>query len=740
MTTTTRSQALFDNYNPAGRNRLMTHQVPVRDVMREFGEDYGCRVFTGSNMERRISGQSYDKLQQTIKYGTKLDDDIADEIAEAMKEWAIENGCTHYCHWFQPLTGATAEKHDSFLNFGRGGGVIAEFTGESLIRGEPDASSFPSGGIRDTFEARGYTAWDPTSPAFITLNGGEATLCIPTCFVSWTGESLDQKTPLLRSIEALNTHAMRIVRMFGSDEGVHRVASTLGCEQEYFLVDEELWSMRPDLMLCGRTIIGADSPKGHQLDDHYFGSIPSRVQAFMGDVEERLYMLGIPAKTRHNEVAPAQFELAPLFESTNVACDHQMLTMSVLKKVAREHGLVCLLHEKPFAGVNGSGKHNNWSLSTDKGRNLLSPKKTMHENLEFLTIVAAVVRAIDLHADMLRASIANAANDLRLGANEAPPAIISIFAGHMLQTMIDELKSGNAIDRAEGSTLHLGPDSMPAIERHSGDRNRTSPFAFTGNKFEFRAVGSQASVAWPNTVLNTIIAESLDHIATRFEEAIDSEMDMAARDEVFCTVLAELMEAHDRVVFNGDNYSADWKKEAKRRGMPNLVSTADALPAFSTNKAQVLFEAYGVMSADELQARVDVLHENYSSVLGIEARTMVNMANTLIMPAAARYQSELADAVGSAMKAGVESEALQSRLAQLVERTNELHAGCMAIEEASAKCASIKSDEKRTKAVRTKLIPAMEQTRAACDAIEAIVPDDLWPLPSYTDLMFSSLV
>lgn len=717
----------------------MTQQVPMRDVMREFGEDYGSRVFSGNNMERRISGQSYDKLQQTIKYGTKLDEDIADEIAGAMKEWAIENGCTHYCHWFQPLTGATAEKHDSFLNFNGQGGVIAEFTGESLIRGEPDASSFPSGGIRDTFEARGYTAWDPTSPAFITLNGGEATLCIPTCFVSWTGESLDQKTPLLRSVEALNTHAMRVVRMFGSDEGVHRITSTLGCEQEYFLVDEELWSMRPDLVLCGRTIMGAESPKGHQLDDHYFGSIPSRVQAFMGDVEERLYMLGIPAKTRHNEVAPAQFELAPLFEFTNVACDHQMLTMSVLKKVAREHGLVCLLHEKPYAGVNGSGKHNNWSLSTDKGRNLLSPKKTMHENLEFLTFVAAVVRAIDLHADLLRASVAYAANDLRLGANEAPPAIISIFAGHMLQNMIDELKSGTAIDRAEGSTLHLGPDSVPAIERHSGDRNRTSPFAFTGNKFEFRAVGSQASVAWPNTVLNTIIAESLDHIATRFEEVIDSEMNRTARDEEFYTILAEVMEDHDRVVFNGDNYSSEWKKEAKRRGMPNLVSTADALPVFSTDKAKILFEAYGVMSPDELQARVEVLHENYASVLGIEARTMVNMVNTMVIPAAARYQSEIAEAVGNAKNAGVESVALKARLAELVEWTDRLHAGNKAIEEAMGKCESIRSEEKRTKAVRTKILPAMEQTRTACDAIESLVSEDLWPLPSYTDLMFNSL-
>ncbi len=718
----------------------MTNPPAVRDVMREFGDDYGSRVFTGNNIRRRISPNSYEKLEQTIQYGTKLDDDIADEIAAAMKEWAIENGCTHYCHWFQPLTGATAEKHDSFLDFDGKGGVLAEFTGSSLIRGEPDASSFPSGGIRDTFEARGYTAWDPTSPAFITLNGGESTLCIPTCFVSWTGESLDQKTPLLRSVEALNTHAMRLLKVFGSGDGVQRVTSTLGVEQEYFLVDEDLWMMRPDLMLCGRTIIGADSPKGHQLDDHYFGSIPSRVQAFMGDVEERLYKLGIPAKTRHNEVAPAQFEIAPLFESTNVACDHQMLTMSVLRKVAREHGLVCLLHEKPFAGVNGSGKHNNWSLSTDAGRNLLSPKRTVHENLEFLTIVTAVVRALDLHADILRASIANAANDLRLGANEAPPAILSIFVGHMLQNMIDELKSGAPIDRAEGSTLSLGPNAMPTIELDAGDRNRTSPFAFTGNKFEFRAVGSQASVAWPNTVLNTMIAESLDHIATRFEEVIQDGMDETARDEAVRGILADIMQQHDRVVFNGDNYSDEWKAEAERRGMPNLVSTADALPAFSTDKAKALFDAYGVMSVNELEARVEVLHENYASVLAIEARTMLNMVDTQVIPAAARYQSELADTVAGTQAAGVDSSAIKHRLATLVEHTNELQAATDDIRAAMTHCDGLGDDqEARTRAVHDSLLPAMERTRQACDAVEGLVSSDLWPLPGYTDLLFSSL-
>ncbi|MAB83862.1 MAG: glutamine synthetase type III [Phycisphaerae bacterium] len=708
-----------------------------RDVSREFGDDYGSRIFSGNVIRRRLSPQVMDKLERTTRFGTKLDPEIADEVAAAMKDWAIENGCTHYCHWFQPLTGTTAEKHDSFLNFDGHDGVIAEFTGESLIRGEPDASSFPTGNIRDTFEARGYTAWDPTSPAFITINGGEATLCIPTVFVSWTGESLDQKTPLLRSIEALNTHAMRILRAFGSDEGVNRVTSTLGCEQEYFLVDEEAWADRPDLMLCGRTLLGADSPKGHQLDDHYFGSIPHRVLAFMGDSEERLYRLGIPAKTRHNEVAPGQFELAPLFETTNLACDHQMLTMSVLKKVAREHGMVCLIHEKPFAGVNGSGKHNNWSLSTDLGRNLLSPKSESHSNLQFLAFVTAVVRAIDLHADMLRATVANAANDLRLGANEAPPAIISIFAGHLLQFMIDELVEGKTIKKAEGSVMELGSESLPKLERHAGDRNRTSPFAFIGNRFEFRAVGSQASVAWPNTVLNTIIAESLDHIATKMETVVDEGMNESDRDAAMMSVLQGTMKDHQKVVFNGDNYSDEWKSEADRRGLPNLRTTPDALPALETNKAKALFDAYSVLSESELDARVEVLYESYVSVCEIEARTQLMMLNTMVMPAVVRYQSELAESVAAAAVAGVESPALKSRLEEIVALTGTLHSACGDIDSfLNESCSCVKD---RSVAIRDTLLPAMERGRSASDSLEGLVPADLWPLPSYTELLFAGL-
>ncbi len=736
MSTTRSHQTIEMDIDNFGRYRAMNGSnasYAPRDVTREFGEDYGSRIFAGNVIQRRLAPNVLDKLERTIHFGTKLDPEIADEVAAAMKDWAIENGCTHYCHWFQPLTGATAEKHDSFLSFDGRGGVIAEFTGESLVRGEPDASSFPTGNIRDTFEARGYTAWDPTSPAFITINGGEATLCIPTVFVSWTGESLDQKTPLLRSIEALNTHAMRILKSFGSADGIHRVTSTLGCEQEYFLVDEDAWSERPDLMLCGRTLLGADSPKGHQLDDHYFGSIPHRVLSFMGDVEERLYLLGIPAKTRHNEVAPAQFELAPLFESTNLACDHQMLTMSVLKNVAREHGMVCLIHEKPFAGVNGSGKHNNWSLSTDSGKNLLSPKS----NLQFLSFVTAVVRAIDLHADMLRATVANAANDLRLGANEAPPAIISIFAGHLLQFMIDELIAGKTIQKAEGSFMELGSESLPKVERHAGDRNRTSPFAFTGNKFEFRAVGSQASVAWPNTVLNTIIAESLDHIATRIEEAVEDGMDDAARNAAIMTILQDVMKTHSRVVFNGDNYSDEWKQEAERRGLPNLRSTPDALPAMETDKAKALFDAYNVLSDSELEARVEVLYESYVTVCEIEARTQMMMLNTMVLPAVARYQSEVGESVAASNAAGVESAAMKSRLEELVGLTASLYGSIQELD--AFLSAEFDCVKQRAVDIRDTLLPAMERARTSCDALEGLVPADLWPLPSYTELLFGGL-
>jgi glutamine synthetase len=501
-----------------------------------------------------------------------------------MKEWAIEHGCTHYCHWFQPLTGATAEKHDAFLTPDEDGRALSTFSGDELIRGEPDASSFPSGGIRDTYEARGYTAWDATSPAFILRSGSGATLCIPTAFVSWTGEALDKKTPLLRSIQAVSKHAMRILKVFGTHKGVSQVITTLGSEQEYFLVARDFYYRRPDLQISGRTLVGAPSPKGHQLDDHYFGAIAERVMAFMNEVERRLYELGVPVKTRHNEVAPGQYEIAPYFENANVATDHQMLIMHTLRACAPHYGLECLLHEKPFAGVNGSGKHNNWSMSTDTGVNLLDPRDEAHTNMQFLVFMMAVVRAIDIYADLLRASISSAGNDLRLGANEAPPAIMSVFLGEMLSDILDQIDRGEAKSTKKGGQLDLGAHTLPQIPRHSGDRNRTSPFAFTGNKFEFRAIGSSSSIAWPNTVLNTIIAESLDELATRLEKETGGSGSKKLETTVKA-ILRDVVQEHRRVVFDGDNYDQKWHEQAERRGLPNLRSTVDALPTLSSKKS-----------------------------------------------------------------------------------------------------------------------------------------------------------
>ncbi len=538
---------------------------------------FGSLTFTGDVMLRRLPSEVFEKLQQTMKRGLPIDPAIANTVAVAMKDWALEHGCTHYCHWFQPLTGTTAEKHDAFLKPDGQGGAIAEFSGDQLIRGEPDASSFPSGGIRDTYEARGYTAWDATSPAFILKTPDGATLCIPTAFVSWTGDALDKKTPLLRSIEVVSTQAMRILKIFGAGDGVSQVITTLGCEQEYFLVDEEFINQRLDLRICGRTLIGAPSPKGHQLDDHYFGSIPERVLAFMTEAEQRLYELGIPITTRHNEVAPGQYEIAPIFENTNVATDHQMLTMHILRTVARHHGFVCLMHEKPFAGINGSGKHNNLAIATDTGVNLLDPRDETHTNMQFLVFLTAVIRAVDMHADLLRASIASAGNDHRLGANEAPPAIISIVLGDMLSDILDQIEKGERSSTLSRAELDLGARTLPNIPRHSGDRNRTSPFAFTGNKFEFRAVGSNASIAWPNTLLNTIIAESLDFMATELEQRLGEDASKENIEKAVSYLLKDVITKHRRVVFNGDNYADEWHQEAERRGLPNITNSAEAL-------------------------------------------------------------------------------------------------------------------------------------------------------------------
>jgi glutamine synthetase len=696
--------------------------------------DFGCLTFTGDVMLKRLPADVFEKLQRTMRKGLPLDPAIANTVAIAMKDWAIENGCTHYCHWFQPLTGATAEKHDAFIVPDGEGGAIAKFSGSALIRGEPDASSFPSGGIRDTYEARGYTAWDATSPAFILQTESGATLCIPTAFVSWTGEALDKKTPLMRSIAAVRKHAMRILKIFGTDKDVSQVITTLGCEQEYFLVDETFWNMRPDLRICERTIIGAHAPKGQQMHDHYFGAIPERVLAYMHEVEHRLFELGVPVATRHNEVAPGQYEIAPVFENANVATDHQMLIMHVLETTAPHLGLRCLLHEKPFAGINGSGKHNNWSISTDTGINLLDPQEETHSNMQFLVFLCAVMRAVDLHADLLRASIASAANDHRLGANEAPPAIISIFMGEMLSDILDQLEKGETKSTKKGGTLDLGAHTLPQIPRHSGDRNRTSPFAFTGNKFEFRAVGSTAAVAWPNTVLNTIIAESLDWIATQIEKKVGGNTTGEKLESAVKSVLQDVVKNHRRVVFDGDNYSQAWHKEAEKRGLPHLRSTADALPVLRSKSAQELFEAYAVLNKRELNARVDVLLETYVKTLGIEARTLASLIKQNVLPAALRFQTELAETVTATQSAGVECPDTIDQLESTVKLIAELRKALAAVEKAESHHAA--DAEKHAKYIHENLVPAMEKARAASDALEAVIPDDLWTLPTYAEMLF----
>ncbi|MBL9148608.1 MAG: glutamine synthetase III [Phycisphaerae bacterium] len=696
-------------------------------------DSFGSLTFSGDVMLKRLPPDVYMNLQRTIKQGTPLDPAIANTVASAMKDWAIEHGATHYCHWFQPLTGTTAEKHDAFLSVAGDGSAIEKFSGSQLIQGEPDASSFPSGGIRDTYEARGYTAWDCTSPAFILRTGDHCTLCIPTAFVSWTGEALDKKTPLLRSIEAVAKQAMRILKVFGTDAGVTRVVTTLGVEQEYFLVDREMVRERLDLSICGRTLVGAAPPKGQQLEDHYFGSINERVLAFMSEVEARLFELGVPVKTRHNEVAPGQYEVAPTFESANVASDHQMVTMHVLRTVAPNHGFECLLHEKPFAGVNGSGKHNNWSIATDTGVNLLDPREETHTNMQFLVFLCAVIRAVDVHADLLRASIASAHNDHRLGANEAPPAIMSIYLGDMLTDILDQLESGETKRTKNGTPLDLGATTLPQIPRHTSDRNRTSPFAFTGNKFEFRAVGSSQPVAWPNTVLNTIIAESLDVLATALEKKVGKNPTTAKLESAVKSILQEIVKKHRRVCFDGNGYSKEWHEEAEKRGLPNLRSTADALPVIKSKKALDLFAKYGVFSSRELKARYEILVEQYVKVMRIEARTLVTMGRTQILPAAIRFQAELADAIAGAQAVGVECPDSDTALREHVRRVADLRTLIAKVEEAEAK--HIEDAEKHMRQIRDDLFPAMQKTREVCDTLEKQLPDDLWPLPTYADML-----
>ncbi len=698
------------------------------DIERIFGEN----TFGMAEMKSRLPKNVFKSLLATIEKGEPLQTELADTIALAMKEWAIEKGASHFTHWFQPLTGHTAEKHDSFITPNQGGGAIAEFSGKDLIQGEPDASSFPSGGLRPTFEARGYTAWDPTSPAFIIENEKGSYLAIPTAFASWTGEALDTKIPLLRSMEALNKQALRVLRLFDVKD-VGRVYTTVGNEQEYFLIDEEFYYRRPDLDTCGRTLIGAKPPKGQELDDHYFGSIPDRVLACMLEVERELYRLGVPVKTRHNEVAPGQYEIAPIYENANLAADHQQLVMMMLKRMARRYGLVCLLHEKPFAGVNGSGKHNNWSMATDTGHNLLEPGDTPHDNIQFLFFCAAVIRAVYRHQDLLRISVATAGNDHRLGANEAPPAIMSVFLGEQLEHVFEQLKSGPATESKQGGLLGLGVKTLPHLPRHAGDRNRTSPFAFTGNKFEFRAVGSAQSVALPNTVLNLIVAEALDDMATMLEQKLAGKRKTKATFEAaVAEVLAEVSREASPIVFNGDGYSEAWHQEAEKRGLLNLRSTVDALPLLITEKNVKLFEKYGVLSERELHSRHEVMLEQYFTAINIEAETLEMMARTMVLPAAVRYLRELLEVLDEAGEIAVDG--VKKTAEEVAHWTNELRKAIDHLIEQNKHAED--SLEANVEHMHAHVIPAMEAVRYAADKLERCVPSNLWPLPTYREMLF----
>jgi len=696
-------------------------------------EIFAADVFTRRVMRQRLPKEIYKSLVRTIDQGEPLDPAVADVVAATMKDWAIENGATHFTHWFQPLTGSTAEKHDSLVSPDGMGGVIYNFSGSELVQGEPDASSFPSGGLRATFEARGYTAWDPSSPAFLVRGEKSVTLCIPTAFVSWTGEALDTKIPLLRSMEAISRQALRILKLFGSDAGVSHVITTVGPEQEYFLVDRELYFQRPDLMTCERTLFGARPPKGQQLEDHYFGSIHSRVLAFMADAEQELWRLGVPVKTRHNEVAPGQFEIAPLYEVSHIGSDHQMLLMETLRRCAQRHGLQALLHEKPFAGVNGSGKHNNWSLATDTGVNLLDPQDETHSNLQFLVFLCAVIRAVDLHADLLRACIASAGNDHRLGANEAPPAIISIFLGDMLQDVLDQVEKGIPKRTLKGGTIDLGARALPQIPRHSGDRNRTSPFAFTGNKFEFRAVGSSQSIAWPNTVLNAIVAESLDYMATELEKAVGKNGTPARLQSATMSLLQKIIKQHKRVLFAGDGYSAEWHKEAARRGLPILKDSVESFPVLTARKNLELFRKYGILSKVEIESRAFIAIEKFVKQLVIEAETMANMGRTMVLPAALQYQALLAEVVNGTEEAGVKAPDAREALADFSALVGKFRKALQALEKASA--AHDEDPMKHARHIRDKVRPAMAEVRSLADQLETTVAADLWPLPTYRELL-----
>src|SRR5688572_14561068 len=692
-------------------------------------EIFATRVFNDKAQQDRLPKPAYRALRATITRGEALDLSTADTVATALKDWAVEHGATHYTHWFQPMTGITAEKHDSFLSPTNEGGAIAEFRGKELIKGEPDASSFPSGGMRSTFEARGYTAWDPTSPPWLHVNGNSATLVIPTAFVSWTGEALDKKTPLLRSMEAVSKQAVRVLKLFGST--AERVFATCGPEQEYFLIDRHFYFARPDLINAGRTLFGAKPPKGQEMEDQYFGSIPERVLACMAEAENELFKVGVPVKTRHNEVAPSQYEIAPVFENANVAVDHQMMTMEVLKRVATKYGLACLLHEKPFAGVNGSGKHNNWSLSDEFGNNLLSPGDTPHDNMQFLVFCAAVIRAVDRWQGLLRASIASAGNDHRLGANEAPPAILSIFLGDMLTDIFEQIEKGSAKSTKQGGTLDVGVSVLPKLPRDAGDRNRTSPFAFTGNKFEFRAVSSGQNISFPNTALNAAMAEALDSVAIELEAATAKGEDL---NKAVSKLLTKIIKEHKRIIFNGNNYASEWEKEAGKRKLLNLKNTVDALPELVTKDVIKLLDKYKILNERETHARYEIFLENYNKTVNVEANLMVLMANRYILPAAFEYLKNVGQSV-AAVKAGggssVQGKKLLAIYTKLVDRFKvETDALAKLIDHTDT------SAEKHAKYMRDKVVPAMARLREIGDEIEVLTPHEIWPLPTYREMLF----
>jgi len=700
------------------------------DFNMQITEIFGENTLSIDSLKERLPKSAWVELNKTVVGGETLNPKVADAVALAMKEWAIEKGATHFTHWFQPLTGATAEKHDSFITPNQGGGAVSEFSGKDLIQGEPDASSFPSGGLRQTFEARGYTAWDPTSPVFLIENVNGKYLCIPTAFASWKGEALDHKTPLLRSIESLDKQAKRALKLF--DVESKRVTSTVGAEQEYFLIDQEFFYRRPDLMTSGRTLVGAKPPRGQELDDHYFGSIPDRVLSFMLDAERELYRLGIPVKTRHNEVAPGQFEVAPIFENCNIAADHQQLMMIILKKVAKNYGFECLLHEKPFDGLNGSGKHLNWSLSTQEGMNLLEPGESPHENMQFLFFFTAVLRAVYKHQDLMRVSIAHAGNDHRLGANEAPPAIISAYIGEQLEDIIKQLLNGGLRSSMKSGLLGLGTPVLPDLPKHAGDRNRTSPFAFTGNKFEFRAVGSSQSISFPTVVLNAIVTDAIDEHCTKLEAKLESgtTLEVALKE-----VLVESLKETKDIVFNGDGYSEEWVVEAEKRGLLNLKTTADALPYLTADKNLELFEKYKILSSDEVHSRLEIWAEQFVTNVTIEVDTTEAIAKTMVYPAAVRYINELAAAVKETKALGLENRGAADMLKTVTGALNNLG-------DALAELASVQTELKGGKITeqcmeyKEKVIPAMTKVRDSVDFLERYTADDYWPLPVYREMLF----